>query len=39
MEFTYFNESGRTHMINVNEKDDTKRVVVARGSINKVKYK
>lgn len=33
MEFTHFNESGRAHMVNVSEKDDTKRVAVARGSI------
>ncbi|KZL90729.1 cyclic pyranopterin monophosphate synthase MoaC [Clostridium magnum] len=33
MEFTHFNESGRAHMVNVGEKDDTKRVAVARGSI------
>lgn len=33
MEFTHFNENGRAHMVNVSEKDDTKRVAVARGSI------
>jgi len=33
MEFTHFNESGRAYMVNVSEKDDTKRVAVARGSI------
>jgi len=33
MEFTHFNESGRAHMVNVSEKDDTKRVAVAKGSI------
>lgn len=33
MEFTHFNENGRAHMVNVGEKDDTKRVAVARGSI------
>lgn len=33
MEFTHFNESGRAHMVNVSEKDDTKRVAIARGSI------
>lgn len=33
MEFTHFNENGRAHMVNVSEKDDTKRVAVAQGSI------
>ena len=33
MEFTHFNENGRAHMVNVSEKDDTKRVAIARGSI------
>lgn len=33
MEFTHFNENGRAHMVNVGEKDDTKRVAIARGSI------
>jgi cyclic pyranopterin phosphate synthase len=33
MEFTHFNENGRAHMVNVSEKDDTKRVAVARGTI------
>lgn len=33
MEFTHFNEKGRAHMVNVSEKDDTKRVAVARGII------
>lgn len=33
MDFTHFNESGRAHMVEVGEKDDTKRVAVARGTI------
>lgn len=33
MGFTHFNESGRAHMVEVGEKDDTKRVAVARGTI------
>ncbi|NMF06209.1 cyclic pyranopterin monophosphate synthase MoaC [Clostridium beijerinckii] len=33
MEFTHFNEEGRAHMVNVSEKDETKRVAIARGSI------
>lgn len=33
MEFTHFNEDGRAHMVNVGEKDDTKRVAVAMGII------
>lgn len=33
MEFTHFNEKGRAHMVNVSEKDETKRVAIARGSI------
>lgn len=33
MEFTHFNEKGRAHMVNVSEKDDTKRIAVARGTI------
>lgn len=33
MEFTHFNENGRAYMVNVSEKDDTKRTAVARGSI------
>jgi cyclic pyranopterin phosphate synthase len=33
MEFTHFNESGRARMVNVGEKNDTKRVAVAKGSI------
>ncbi len=33
MEFTHFNEAGRAHMVEVGEKDDTKRIAVARGKI------
>lgn len=33
MEFSHFNEEGRAHMVNVSEKDDTKRVAVARATI------
>ncbi|AJH00816.1 cyclic pyranopterin monophosphate synthase accessory protein [Clostridium beijerinckii] len=33
MEFTHFNEKGRAHMVNVSEKDETKRFAIARGSI------
>lgn len=33
MEFTHFNENGRARMVNVGEKEDTKRVAVARGTI------
>ncbi len=33
MKFTHFNENGRAHMVSVGEKEDTKRVAVARGSI------
>ena len=33
MEFTHFNEKGRAHMVNVSEKDETKRVAIARGAI------
>ncbi|KNF07267.1 molybdenum cofactor biosynthesis protein MoaC [Gottschalkia purinilytica] len=33
MEFTHFNESGRAHMVEVTEKDDTKRVAIAKCSI------
>ncbi len=28
MEFTHFNEKGRAHMVNVSEKDETKRVLL-----------
>lgn len=33
MEFTHFNESGRAHMVEVSEKEDTKRIAVATGII------
>lgn len=33
MEFSHFNEDGRAHMVNVIDKDDTKRTAVARGRI------
>ncbi len=33
MKFTHFNESGRAHMVEVSEKEDTKRVAVAMGNI------
>lgn len=33
MKLTHFNESGRAHMVEVGEKEDTKRVAVARGTI------
>nr|WP_242943274.1 cyclic pyranopterin monophosphate synthase MoaC [Clostridium uliginosum] len=33
MEFTHFNEDGRAHMVNVDEKNETKRVAIAIGSI------
>ncbi|SCG84544.1 Molybdenum cofactor biosynthesis protein C [Proteiniborus sp. DW1] len=33
MKFTHFNESGRAHMVEVSEKNDTKRVAVAVGNI------
>jgi len=33
MEFTHFNEEGRAHMVNVSEKNNTKRVAIARGTI------
>ncbi|WP_094550582.1 cyclic pyranopterin monophosphate synthase MoaC [Petroclostridium xylanilyticum] len=33
MNFTHFNESGRAHMIEVSDKDDTKRIAIARGHI------
>ncbi len=28
-----FNEAGRAHMVEVGEKDDTKRIAIARGKI------
>lgn len=34
MKFTHFNEKGRAHMVEVSEKNDTKRVAVATGVIN-----
>ncbi len=33
MGFTHFNEEGRAHMVEVGEKEDTKRVAIARGRI------
>ena len=33
MKLTHFNESGRAHMVEVSDKEDTKRVAVARGTI------
>ncbi len=33
MKLTHFNESGRAHMVDVGEKDDTKRLAIARGKI------
>ena len=33
MDFTHFNEGGRAKMVEVGDKDDTKRIAVARGSI------
>lgn len=33
MKLTHFNESGRAHMVEVGEKDDTRRTAVARGTI------
>lgn len=33
MKLTHFNESGRAHMVEVGDKDNTKRVAIARGSI------
>lgn len=33
MGFTHFNENGKAHMVNVSDKDETKRVAIARGSI------
>lgn len=33
MNFTHFNEGGRAKMVEVGDKDDTKRIAVARGSI------
>ncbi len=33
MEFTHFNESGRAHMVDVGDKDNTKRTAIATGRI------
>lgn len=33
MDFTHFNEGGRAKMVEVGDKDDTKRIAVARGSV------
>ncbi len=33
MKFTHFNEAGRAHMVEVGDKENTKRVAVARGKI------
>lgn len=33
MKLTHFNEKGRAHMVEVGEKNDTKRVAIARGTI------
>lgn len=33
MGLTHFNESGRAHMVEVSDKDETKRVALARGKI------
>lgn len=33
MEFTHFNESGRAQMVEISDKDDTRRVAIARGHI------
>jgi len=33
MEFTHFNESGKARMVEVGEKDDTRRIAIARGTI------
>lgn len=33
MEFTHFNEDGRAHMVEVGEKDSTKRVAIAYGKV------
>ena len=33
MDFTHFNENGRARMVDVSEKDETKRKAVARGYI------
>lgn len=33
MDFTHFNENGRARMVDISEKDETKRKAVARGYI------
>jgi cyclic pyranopterin phosphate synthase len=33
MEFTHFNEHGRAHMVEVGEKEDTRRKAIARGKV------
>lgn len=33
MDFTHFNENGRARMVDVSEKDETKRKAIARGYI------
>lgn len=33
MEFTHFNENGKAKMVDVGDKDNTKRVAIARGTI------
>ena len=33
MALTHFNENGRAHMVDVSEKQSTKRVAIARGII------
>lgn len=33
MEFSHFNQDGRAHMVNVIDKEDTKRIAIARGTI------
>lgn len=33
MKLTHFNENGRAYMVEVSDKDDTKRVAIARGTI------
>lgn len=33
MGFTHFNESGRAHMVNVSDKNDSNRTAIARGTI------
>lgn len=33
MDFTHFNEEGRAHMVEVGEKEDTRRIAIAQGKI------